>query len=121
MPIVIATKPDESEPVQEPSSPKTVQSFEKESKKEPAFKRIKVSEIRHMIGDKVKSLRRRESAEQFDMESNYSKGFKEDDSDRNSYDQMSNDEGSPRPQYSSYKLRESEDNSGTEVFIFLQW
>ena len=86
---------------------------EKEAKREPAFKRIRVSEIRHMIGDKVKSFRRRESNEQFDIESNLSKA----DSGRNSPDQISAEESPSRPMSALGKLQESEDNSCTEVSL----
>ena len=91
-------------------------SSEKESKREPAFKRIRVSEIRHMIGDKVKSFRRRESNEQFDLDSNLSKA----DSGRNSPEQLSTEESPSRPMSSLGKLQESEDNSCTEVSGNLQ-
>ncbi len=77
VPEVQITPPDQLPPPTPPTppkllplNPKYLNSNDKEQPKEPSFKRKRVAELKHMIGDKVKQLRRRESVEQFDLDVN---------------------------------------------------
>lgn len=105
----------------------TVQNHEKEHRKEPAFKRMRVHELKQILGEKVKQLRRRESVEQFDL-SNVSgtspKHQSKEDLDRVSPEYLTSNQVNgvhngtsdtpPRPSSALGKLAETEDDSYEE-------
>lgn len=114
---VSPTRRAEDETRKEGRSSSSSHSQPHEHRKEPAFKRRRVTELRQMFEGKVKQLCRRESCEQFDLSDSHSNKSYKDESGRSSPEHLilNGTEASPqRPNSALAKLTENEEDSFSE-------